>query len=290
LASLKATYVDEEGDTCVLNAGTFSDFLLTLQSKCAPKTIVNLESTSCKDVQVSDCRRKCEHLAGCVSSEAVASDNGAYDVDGDQDNDEVLQHEGNIEEGFEILEASTQCFTKRTLLRTPDGDYKTASALQVGDTVLGSNGDSVEVAYKKEHPKKLRKFVTIITATADLIVTTDHRVVVPSSAGKEKPAGSLELDDVVFCGSKLQRITKIMKFEQRSDLIELRFTPDEAVEALMVNPCGILTKGDREHSEFALHSFFNSAVVARNFGPLGPSSLEENVARFDRRRARSCER
>jgi len=155
--------------------------------------------------------------------------------------------------------------------------------------VLGSKGQHLEITYKKDHPKQLREFATLRTAAAELTVTVDHRIVVPSSAGGEKPAGRLDLGDVVICGSKPQRITKVMKFEQRAELVEFRFKPDESVATFMTNPCGILTKGGKEHQDMFFQCPKSSCYTTRPLGPLGPYTVEAVMAKESHRRARSCE-
>ena len=80
-------------------------------------------------------------------------------------------------------------------------------------------------------------------------------------------------------GERSQRLTNVRHFEERVELVELRFHPDDPVEARMVAKHGILTKG--------------AAMTGscRAMGPLGPFPFEiATPAQPSNRRARSAER
>jgi len=151
---------------------------------------------------------------------------------------------------FEVVEprhdhAERTCFLKqRTVFLSAAGEWKNVAALQVGDMIRGSADRAVEVMFKKEYPKRRCKLVTLRTSTAELTVTSDHRVAMQGGTRSEKFAGEVEPGDHVWCGSKPQRVDKVLKFMQRAELVELRFSPDEAVETFLMPHSGISTKGE----------------------------------------------
>jgi hypothetical protein len=143
-----------------------------------------------------------------------------------------------------------QCFVPHTLVEVApiagnQPDFRAVENLHVGDCLLTPFGTQVEVAYKVLHTKKQCALVTLQTAQAVLTVTPDHRIVVPSEAGasSECEAGSLKLGDMVFSGRRQQPITKVVHHKKYVELVELRLSPDEAVEGRHLPLWGVLSKG-----------------------------------------------
>ena len=59
--------------------------------------------------------------------------------------------------------------------------------------------------------------------------------------------------DFVWCGSREQRVVKVTQYEERAELVEVRFNPDEPIETHMISPHGILTKGEPMLANSASH-------------------------------------
>lgn len=81
------------------------------------------------------------------------------------------------------------------------------------------------------------------TAQAELTVTQDHRIVVPDAPEGTKMASELNVDDEVYCCDRVQKLTKVQRFERVAELVEFRFSPDDPVETRLLPHWGILTKG-----------------------------------------------
>jgi len=178
--------------------------------------------------------------------------------------------------GFVLINAIGHCYVKRTVFETPEKEMKPAHLLKVGDQILGSVGQRLSVSYLRLHQKQSCRLVTMRTAQAELTVTFDHRIVVPNSDGTEKLARELAVGDTVLCGSRPQKLTKLIQYETKAELVEIRFSPDEPVETRMACRYGILTKGQR------------MPIVVRALGRLGPYKFEETETQEPNRRARSA--
>merc|ERR1712048_680699 len=115
----------------------------------------------------------------------------------------------------------------------------------------------------------------------ELTVTSDHRIAVPDAVLKcsERQAADLSVGDKVICGGRVQRLSKVLQFEERVEVVELCFVPDESVETFMAPSHGILTKGH---------------CMPLQSAPGGPFAIERLLsdAEFSRcqRRAQSSER
>jgi len=172
-----------------------------------------------------------------------------------------------------------RCYLRDTLFQTSHHDYRTAQALKVGDMVLSSSGKILEVVEKLMHERARTDLVTLRTAQAQLTTSHDHRIVVPSASGgmSEKAAAELKKGDqaIVGCGSQI--LTKVLKWPASVELIELRFNPDDPVEARLLPRWAIATKGSRAH------------CTMQAMGPFGPYHMTEiSQPLQNRSRARSC--
>ena len=116
----------------------------------------------------------------------------------------------------------------------------------MGDKIRSSSDKFLEVAFVQIHPRVVRTLVTLRTAQAELTVTSDHRIVVVGADDtcKDACAGDLKVGNYVFCGTRQQRLTKVVHRESTTDLVEIRFNPDEPLEARAAPRWGILTKGE----------------------------------------------
>lgn len=184
------------------------------------------------------------------------------------------------DDGWSIIgtfQDNPKCYLPRTLFQVAHSEYKEAQKLEVGDRIMSYTGAKIDVAYVGVHPRQKRDLVTLRTAQAEITVTHDHRVVVPTSQGmREVPAASLTVSDSVCVGGRVQNLTKVIRQPQQvTEIFELRFNPDEPVEARMLPSWGILTKGARAH--------WNQ----QPFGPLGPNKVGPE-RRDKQRREHSC--
>jgi hypothetical protein len=161
-----------------------------------------------------------------------------------------IPHDSETSDASEIEEESSNqiqegCYLKHgTLVADANSDYKSVSSLQVGDFVKGSFGKLLKTTFKKEHERVKRKLTTIRTAVAELTVASDHRIVVRVGGVLcEKLAMQVDVGDFVMGGTEPRRVAKVMTFEKRVELVELRFSPDHPIEAFMLPNAGIQTKG-----------------------------------------------
>ncbi|CAE8588808.1 unnamed protein product, partial [Polarella glacialis] len=257
LSCNRAKYMDEEGDLCVLCASTFEDFRYVFEARLEQPRVVHLEV----DVAQLPHGPAAADQADTFVTETVGE---VGDDEFQFDHSEDDQSDG-IADDFEVVGSSARCFLRRALLKTPDQGYTMVDKLRVGDRVLGSSGRHLEVAYAHLHPKAQQQLIALRTAQAELTITFDHRVVVPRSGTAEtigeKLAKDLVLGDVVLCGTRRQKLTKIQHYFDKRELVEIRFNPDEPVVETFMAPChGILTKGEAmpviEHAVGALGPFF----------------------------------
>lgn len=111
-----------------------------------------------------------------------------------------------------------------------------------------SGAEASVVAHRRYEPNaSKRNLVQLITRHGNIKVSAKHPIVVASDEGRpteKKLAKCLEIGDRVFVGEHAQRLTKIIKTEERAELFMISFHPDEPVEAFIAPQQGVLTKGE----------------------------------------------
>mmetsp|Transcript_153966 Transcript_153966/g.493624 ORF Transcript_153966/g.493624 Transcript_153966/m.493624 type:complete len:1296 (-) Transcript_153966:324-4211(-) len=142
------------------------------------------------------------------------------------------------------------CFLPDTLFLSLSNNFVPARFLDVGASVMGANGKKLQVMgvnliIKSEKPQRL---VKLRTRDADLTVTWSHRVMVEQSGRAEAvPAKELKVGDLILCGDGTENHAQVLEsveaVELHTDVVEICFHPDEAVEAFLPPGFTILTKG-----------------------------------------------
>mmetsp|Transcript_153965 Transcript_153965/g.493621 ORF Transcript_153965/g.493621 Transcript_153965/m.493621 type:complete len:242 (-) Transcript_153965:324-1049(-) len=142
-----------------------------------------------------------------------------------------------------------RCFLPDTLFLSLSNNFVPARFLDVGASVMGANGKKLQVMganlIKSEKPQRL---VKLRTRDADLTVTWSHRVMVEQSGRAEAvPAKELKVGDLILCGDGTENHAQVLEsveaVELHTDVVEICFHPDEAVEAFLPPGFTILTKG-----------------------------------------------
>lgn len=154
-----------------------------------------------------------------------------------------LGHDDN--DGWELvgyLHESTRCYLPETLFRTPRGGVMTARQLREGDQVAGVDR-ILEVVCKEVLQSRRRSLQTLRTAQAEITVTSSHRVVVfENDLRSERRAGDLRDGDILLCGTRRQRLMRVIPLERNTEVIELGFFP-EPVETFQAPHFGVATLG-----------------------------------------------
>mmetsp|Transcript_55494 Transcript_55494/g.104250 ORF Transcript_55494/g.104250 Transcript_55494/m.104250 type:complete len:318 (+) Transcript_55494:1371-2324(+) len=172
-----------------------------------------------------------------------------------------------VDDGWEIVvqtSPTNKCFTTDTFFQTSHRSFKFASEIKEYDTVLSLSGRPLTVVYKKIHPRTLRELVTLRTPSAEITYTSNHRVMWKGDDGilTETAAENLKKGDLVLCGAREQKLSNVMKFKSKVEVVELCFDPDDAVESFKAPRWGIFSKGQRPSLRISA------------FSPLGPSRVE----------------
>lgn len=131
-----------------------------------------------------------------------------------------------------------------TQFKTPSGDVVPVELLQQDSMVRASSGAPVRVAEIIVWPKALREIVELRVDSERLLVTSSHRVVIPSEKGEvEALAGALQLGQAVCCSDGTRMLSHVAKSFQEIEVFEILFDPDEPIEAWSPPIGAILTKG-----------------------------------------------
>jgi len=142
-----------------------------------------------------------------------------------------------------------RCFLSRSLLWAPQGLQRVGHCLN-GGTVLSANGNPLQVTDVVHYPEREEQLTWVCTATASLLVTRDHRVVVVhGDAGEHETleAGSLRVGhSVVLSGNFVEVVVMTVSFQTRTMISRLTFYPDEPVECVPPWEVSILSHGFRQ--------------------------------------------
>jgi len=271
----KARYRDGENDLCTLCPASLTDFLETQTVDASGCVLLKLEIM--QPALAYNAKTRAD--LGLASSENL-NDAQSHDLSDD---------DTNILDGYDrmhlidSLDDSTpvrKCLLPNTLLPISHLEYVTARRVKLGDKIQSSSGNLLDVAFVQIHEHVAHTLVTLRTAQAELTVTSDHRIVVLGADDKCKDvrAGDLKVGNYVFCGSRKQRLTKVVQHERTSDLVEIRFNPDEPVEARAAPRWGILAKGEE------------MPCTIQMLGPLGPWQVVPYNVNKTQKRAKSAER
>merc|ERR1712096_69348 len=94
------------------------------------------------------------------------------------------------------------------------------------------------------HPAEDREVVELHAGDASLTVTGSHRVMVQRNGAQETAyAEDLKSGDSVLCVGAVRELDVVRKFTMNTEVVEIVFDPDDAVEAFLLPPNTILTKG-----------------------------------------------
>lgn len=139
-----------------------------------------------------------------------------------------------------------RCFLPTTILRVSANTYIQAEAVQVGDSVISVHGQPLVVLGKIIHEEDVCDIVELRTRGASLRVTTSHRIAVPMYSGLgEKYAYELEVGDSVMVHKRVEKLVKKLVHKMRTEVVELRFSPDEPLESFSAERWGMLTYGSQ---------------------------------------------
>ena len=129
-------------------------------------------------------------------------------------------------------------------------------SVQEGEILNGVGGRNVEVTEVIHHPSEDRKLVFIHAAGNGLIVTSDHRIVVPrGTEHKTIPAGHLK-KKTLFCSDGEHNLIEVKHVTANVSVYQLSFWPDVPLETFYErHDAGFQTKApntDKElHDEVA---------------------------------------
>jgi len=163
-----------------------------------------------------------------------------------------------------------RCYLPATIFEVSAGNYKRADRLQYGDSVQSSAGKTLRVAFHEIHLRQQRKLVTLGTAQAELTVTHDHRIQGP---GGITAASDLQVGDLVMCGDRSQSLAKVKPFNQVTEVVEIRFDPDDPVQTRLAPRWGIETLGAEQHWTENLVGPLQH-WTENGVGPVGPTLVE----------------
>merc|ERR1712048_1138633 len=117
------------------------------------------------------------------------------------------------------------------MFRCPNGEFTPIEDVQQGETLTGVGGKNVEVTQVIHHPPENRKLVFLHAAGAAIIVTADHRVVVPRGIERQTiPAGHLAVGDTLSCSDGEYKLIEVKHRTANVGVYQLTFSPDAPIE------------------------------------------------------------
>eukprot|EP00928_Gymnodinium_smaydae_P014196 TRINITY_DN15165_c0_g3_i1.p1 TRINITY_DN15165_c0_g3~~TRINITY_DN15165_c0_g3_i1.p1 ORF type:complete len:915 (-),score=119.86 TRINITY_DN15165_c0_g3_i1:214-2799(-) len=144
--------------------------------------------------------------------------------------------------------ATGKCFLPGTRFRCPDGSFASVETLEAHESLLAHDGNVLEVFDVITHEAEERELVLLRTKFVTLVVTANHRIVVPRGAGHQTiPASHLRPGDVVVCKDREAELEEVARFTSRTNVFEVKFRPDVAIETFCdaADAIPILTKGSK---------------------------------------------
>lgn len=128
-----------------------------------------------------------------------------------------------------------RCFLPGTIFEPESGGRMFVEDASVGQLLCNCRvgGVSLRIARMRRHEEDDQSLVELATASARLVVTASHRVLVPKG-NSATPALAGELaqgDRVVINGGQAQELESVKRFGARTEVFEFQFEPDEPVAA-----------------------------------------------------------
>lgn len=141
--------------------------------------------------------------------------------------------------------AGPKCFPRATVFKSPSGMFIPVEQLDVGSRVVASSGNVISVSGVHHHvaaPNHPARLVELITSSAQLVVTDDHAVATP--AGSMRASELFRGAEVFVSGSIPAALVEVQAFQIQTDVYQIAFSPDEAVEACQLPRSQILSMGE----------------------------------------------
>ena len=140
-----------------------------------------------------------------------------------------------------------KCYIEGTSFRCPDGTFKRVEHIRQHEALVGQGGIIVEVAKMIRHEPEDRMLLGLLADDTTLIVTDDHRIVVPRGEQQQTiPAGHLRAGDVVLGADGGQKkLLDVSREMFHIEVYQLAFKPDVAMETFFTMDPAILTMGSK---------------------------------------------
>jgi hypothetical protein len=163
------------------------------------------------------------------------------------------------------LNCTRRCFIKDTLLKTLNNQLVPAQQLQLYAQVCSSEGQALRVRGIEVHLPEEREIVELRAGEASLTVTGSHRVMVQHNGEvKTSFAEMLQEGDEVVCMGGAHRLDVVRKYTRCVEVVEIVFDPDDPVEAFLLPPTSILTKGQTRSEYSVSHSLSDQFTTAES--------------------------
>jgi hypothetical protein len=119
-----------------------------------------------------------------------------------------------------------------------------AQNVQLHSLICSSDGKALRVRGIQVHRAEEREIVELHAGEASLRITDSHRVMVQRNGQQETAnAEVLQEGDEVLCLGGAHKLDVVRKYRRCIRVVEIIFDPDDPVEAFLLPPTTILTKG-----------------------------------------------
>jgi len=128
-----------------------------------------------------------------------------------------------------------------------DKGQKAVEDIREGDMLISVDGLDVEVKSIVRHSSIDRQMVMLETASFQVLVTFNHRVVIRRGGSEQTiPAGHLKIGDSVLCSDGEKSLVQVQHFFGEDDVYEMVLFPDASMETFFLvgdRETTLLTKG-----------------------------------------------
>lgn len=130
------------------------------------------------------------------------------------------------------------------MLKTLSHHLVPVQCLELHAQVCSCTGYPLRVMMIKVHPEMVQQVVELRAGDGSLTVTGSHRVMVMRSGAQQTAyADELQPGDLVLCTGGSRELEVARKYTMKTEIVEIVFDPDDAVEAFLLPASTILTKG-----------------------------------------------
>lgn len=218
----------------------------SMQANDAP---LGLKASNLQRVVGTPTKLQDECLAGKLNHDhQIECSDGAGQNELAQDKQSRIGSDDSCASSGSFVSAATnqpKCYRVDQLVKTSSNFFIRIGDLRKGSDVIAASGAVLKVSSVRIHPEAEQTLVKLNTRSALLTVTASHRIMVQRTSGPQTvAAGALKVgDEVLVAAGHTESLVAVTSMQECLEIVEVAFSPDEAVEVFEPLQPGILSKG-----------------------------------------------